>query len=211
MTSASWALLAAAGVLAAMDWLAVADRLDRLEYFAKPAAMIALIGVALTLTPHDDARRWAFVVALTLSLLGDVFLMLPRDFFVPGLASFLVAHVAYIVGLRIGASDLRPLVLSAIPVVVASSLLGSRIIRSLRDRHAELVPPVAAYIGVIAVMVASALATGEPLAAFGAVLFMASDSLIAWNRFVVLVPWAPVTIMVTYHLAQALLVLSLAL
>jgi uncharacterized membrane protein YhhN len=60
-------------------------------------------------------------------------------------------------------------------------------------------------------MVASALATGEPLAAFGAVFFMASDSLIAWNRFVVALWWAPVTIMVMYHIAQALLVLSLAL
>lgn len=210
MTTTSWLLLAAAGVLAATDWLAVADSLDRLEYVAKPATMCALIGVALTLSPHIEARRWAFVAALVCSLAGDAFLMLPRDAFVAGLSSFLLAHVAYIVGLRIGAPELRPLVVSAVPVVIAAALLGGRIIRSLRERYPELVAPVAAYIGVIAVMVASALATGEPYAAFGAVLFMASDSLIAWNRFVVRLPWAAVTIMVTYHLAQGLLVLSLA-
>lgn len=211
MTSASWLLLVAAAVFAAADWFAVADRLDRLEYVAKPATMLALIAVALTLTPELEERRWAFVAALLFCLAGDVFLMLPGNHFVPGLAAFLVAHVAFIIGLRIGAPELRPLVLSAIPVVVVSTLLGGRIIRSLRERHPELVAPVAAYIGVIAVMVASALATGEPLAAFGAVSFMASDSLIAWNRFVVNLPWAPVTIMVTYHIAQALLVLSLTL
>ena len=210
MTSAAWLFVAAAGLFAAADWLAVADRLKRLEYIAKPATICALIGAAITLTPHNDARRWAFVVALAFSLAGDIFLMLPRDYFVPGLASFLVAHIAYVVGLRIGASELRPLVVSAIPVVVVAALLGGRIIRALRDRYPDLVAPVAAYIGVIAVMVASALATGEPYAAFGAVFFMASDSLIAWNRFVTLLAWAPLTIIVTYHIAQALLVLSLA-
>ena len=212
MTHTAWLLVATAGIFAVTDWTAVVRRLDRVEYIAKPAAMIALIGAALTLTPHIESRRWAFVVALTFSLLGDVFLMLPRDYFIAGLGSFLVAHAAYIVGLRIGATDVRPLVVSAIPVVVAAALIGARVIRSLRGTHPELIAPVSAYIGVISVMVASALATGEPLAAFGAVFFMTSDALIAWSRFVNdSLDWAPVTIIVTYHVAQAMLVLSLGL
>jgi uncharacterized membrane protein YhhN len=137
--------------------------------------------------------------------------MLPRDAFVRGLGSFFVAHVAYIVAFRIGATEVRPLVVSAIPVVVVATLIGSRVLRQVRLREPELTTPVSAYIGIIAVMVATALATGEPLAAMGAVVFMASDSLIAWNRFVVTLEWAPVTIMVAYHVAQALFVLSLAL
>jgi hypothetical protein len=40
---------------------------------------------------------------------------------------------------------------------------------------------------------------------------MASDSLIAWNRFVKPLSWAPVVIMVTYHMGQTGLVLSLGL
>jgi uncharacterized membrane protein YhhN len=211
LTHASWLLLAAAGIFAASDWFAVATYNKSLEYFAKPAAMIALTGVALSVTPHIEARRWAFVVAIVFSLIGDVFLMLRRDYFVVGLGSFFIAHLAYIVGLRIGASELRPLMVSAVPVVVAAALVGGRVLREVRRRQPDLVAPVSAYIGVLAVMVAAALATGEPLAAFGAVFFMASDSLIAWNRFVTPLPWAPVTIMVTYHLAQVLLVLSLAL
>jgi YhhN family len=41
------------------------------------------------------------------------------------------------------------------------------------------------------------------------VLFYVSDALIAWNRFLRETPNAGVSIMVTYHLAQVLLVVSL--
>lgn len=46
-------------------------------------------------------------------------------------------------------------------------------------------------------------------ATIGAVLFMLSDALIGWRRFVRELKWAPVAIIVTYHLAQTMLVLSL--
>jgi len=69
--------------------------------------------------------------------------------------------------------------------------------------------PVAAYITVISTMVACAIGTGSALAIAGACSFYASDALIGWNRFVKSYAWGPVAIMVTYHLAQAGLVLSL--
>jgi uncharacterized membrane protein YhhN len=62
---------------------------------------------------------------------------------------------------------------------------------------------------VISAMVTCALATGNTLAAAGASLFFASDALIAWNRFVRPRTWAPVAIMVTYHLGQTGLATSL--
>ena len=46
-------------------------------------------------------------------------------------------------------------------------------------------------------------------ATIGAVLFMTSDALIGWRRFVRELAWMPVAVIVTYHLAQALLVTSL--
>ena len=46
--------------------------------------------------------------------------------------------------------------------------------------------------------------SGNVLAAVGAVLFVASDSMIAWDRFVgTVAPAPPSLIMVTYHLGQA--------
>jgi uncharacterized membrane protein YhhN len=62
---------------------------------------------------------------------------------------------------------------------------------------------------VIAAMVTCALASGIVLAAVGAVLFMTSDALIAETRFVGQRRWAPLVIIVTYHLGQAGLTLSL--
>src|SRR5437588_820674 len=73
----------------------------------------------------------------------------------------------------------------------------------------ELVGPLVAYVAVIAAMVTCALASGNVLAATGAALFMGSDALIAETRFVGPRKWAPVVIMVTYHLGQAGLTLSL--
>lgn len=209
MTVLSWGLFAAGGVLAACDWYAVVAHNKQLEYVCKPAAMLALVGAAVSLTPHSDARRWAFVAALVLSLGGDVLLMVGR--FAGGLAFFFVAHVAYIVGLRIGQTGVGPLLASALVVLIAAAIVGRPILTGVRLLEPELSTPVSAYIAVISVMTASALASGVPFAATAAVLFMASDTLIAWNRFVRPLGWAPITIIVTYHLAQAGFVLSLAL
>jgi uncharacterized membrane protein YhhN len=68
---------------------------------------------------------------------------------------------------------------------------------------------VLAYMAVISLMVVSAIGTGHPAAIVGAGLFYASDSLIAWNRFLRASRRGQVAVMVTYHLAQVGLVLSL--
>ena len=172
--------------------------------------MVALIGVALTLHPvHADRRDW-FMAALVLSMLGDVFLMLPRDLFVAGLASFLLAHIAYVVGLRLHGGSNTGWALAGLAVVALDAVLARPVLGAVRRRHPELLGPVTAYVVVISTMVAAALATGTALAAAGAVLFFASDTLIAWNRFVRPKAWGPLAIIVTYHLGQAGLVLSLA-
>ena len=211
MTSGAWALLAVAGVFAVFNWVAAARDSKRLEYVSKPATMVALVGVALALDPvHPDTRAW-FVAALMLSLLGDVFLMLPRESFVAGLASFLIAHVAYTVGLNLHAGTATALVVASVVVVLVGVTVAVPILRGLRSGgQQELAGPVVAYMVVITAMLVSALATGNPWAAGGAALFYASDAMIAWTRFVRPQPGSGVAIMVTYHLGQAGLVLSLA-
>jgi uncharacterized membrane protein YhhN len=68
---------------------------------------------------------------------------------------------------------------------------------------------VSLYTVVIGAMVIVAFDTGEPLVAVGATIFAASDSILAVDRFVEPRPWAPVAVMVTYHLGQALIVAGL--
>src|SRR5207248_1134734 len=72
-----------------------------------------------------------------------------------------------------------------------------------------VVGPLVAYMAVISAMVTCAVASGNVVAAAGAALFMGSDALIAETRFVGTRKWAPVVIIVTYHLGQAGLTLSL--
>jgi uncharacterized membrane protein YhhN len=172
--------------------------------------MAALVGVALALHPAHADRRWLFVGALALSLAGDVFLMLEADLFVAGLASFLLAHVAYAVGLRLHGGSDGAWALAAVGVLVVDAVLARPVRAAVRDRHRQLLGPVVAYMAVISVMVASALASGVALAAAGALLFFASDTLIAWQRFVGARPLIPLAIIVTYHVGQAGLTLSLA-
>jgi uncharacterized membrane protein YhhN len=192
------------------DWVAVAQGNKLVEYVCKLAVMVALVGVAVALHPaHADRRVW-FVAALVLSLLGDVFLMLPTDLFVAGLASFLLAHIAYVVGFRIDGASAAAWAVAAVCVLAVDAVVGRPVLTAVRRRHPDLMVPVVAYMLVISAMVSAAVATAVALAVAGAVLFFVSDTLIAWNRFVGSRAWMPLAIIVTYHVGQTGLVLSLA-
>jgi uncharacterized membrane protein YhhN len=212
VTGAAWAFVALFAVAAVGDWVAVVRRpgARALEYVCKPAALVALLLVAVALDPADEAQRAWFAVALVWCLAGDVFLMLPSDRFVPGLASFLLGHLAYVVGLSLDPDwPLGGLGVGVAVVGAAFVVLGPRVIGAVATRDRSLVPPVGAYMAAISAMVASAFATGDVLAVLGAGLFYASDTLIALDRFERPRPWAGLAIMVTYHLGQLGLVLSL--
>jgi uncharacterized membrane protein YhhN len=209
VTTAAFLLLAVTLAWAVGDWLAVHHGNTRLEYVCKPATMVALAGVAVSLDPRDPVARAWFVVALVLSLAGDVFLMLPGDLFLPGLASFLLAHIAYAVGLAVDGVHPGSLAVGVVVVAAAFGLVGLRLLAGVRAREPALAGPVAGYMAVISLMVVCAIGTRHTLAIVGAALFYASDALIGWNRFVRPVAGGDTTIMVTYHLGQILLVLSL--
>lgn len=210
MTGAAFLLLALVLVAAAADWAAVQREQTTLEYVCKPLTLILLVACALALDPLDSTVRWWFVVALVLSLAGDVLLMLPSDRFVLGLASFLLGHIAYVVGMHVDGVDGTRFLLGIVIVMVALAVLGTMILRGVRaGPDPKLAGPVVAYMFVISAMVASAIGVGHLTGIAGAGLFYASDALIAWNRFVRETPHSRLSIMVTYHLAQVGLVLSL--
>ena len=212
MTGAAWALLATAAVAAVANWWSRRpSRSDdrRLEYVTKPLTMALLVSVALALQPASEGRRWWFVAAGVLSLAGDVFLMLPGDRFVPGLASFLLAHLAYVGGMLVDPPDGTAIVVAALVIGVAAATLAAPVVWSLRRDHRPLTGPVVAYMAVITAMVVLAVASGDERAAVGAALFFVSDYLIARTRFIRPLVWAPVAIMVLYHLGQAGLITSL--
>ena len=210
MNGGSWALLVLAALAAVLDWIAVQRKQKKLEYVCKPLTIAALMGVAATVDVDNDAVRLWFLLALGLSLVGDVCLMLTRDLFVPGLASFLFAHVAFVVGLWIDGVRILGVVVGLGIGGIAVLLIGGKIIDAVRRGESPgLAVPVGFYMAAISAMVASAIGTQEPAAIGGAALFYCSDALIAWERFVKPRVWHRLAIIVTYHLAQAGLTLSL--
>ena len=204
-------LLSLTGVSAIVDWVAVQRDNKPLEYVSKPLTLALLVVVALV--EWDGAGRAApwLVAALVFSLAGDVFLMLPGNLFVPGLASFLVAHICYVAVFDPGVPEQAWEWAAVVVVLAVGAMLFGRLLKGLRSKElGELVAPVAAYSVAISLMVFSAV-TFSAIAAAGAILFFISDSLIGWTRFVQDVPHGKVAIHVTYHLGQILLVSSLVL
>jgi uncharacterized membrane protein YhhN len=197
-------------VAALADWAAVHQENRALEYVCKPLTMVLLIAAVLAMDPYDESVRACFAVALVLSLIGDVFLMLPQDLFVQGLAAFLLAHVAYTTGMNVAGIEALPFLVGVAVMMVVVALVGRPVLASIRSsEQPALAGPVVAYMFVIAAMAATAIGTTRVLAAAGALLFVSSDALIAWTRFVAEKPWGRLAIIVTYHLGQVLLALSL--
>lgn len=178
----------------------------------KPAALIfTIIFVAACAYSTSargifDSKSWALLgAALVTSLAGDVFLMLP-NLFIPGLVSFLLAHLAYIALLKRGARwfESRPALLGTVAVGAAmyAWLWHSGLPADLRI-------PVAVYVLVIALMATQALGRAKQLhtqhartVALGACLFMLSDSLIAVDRFVEPIPVVLLWVLSSYFAAQ---------
>jgi uncharacterized membrane protein YhhN len=209
VTGPAWILLGVAAVAAVTDWVAVARGIRRVEYVVKPMTLAALVGVALALDPASVSMRLAFVVALLFSLAGDVFLMLPRERFVAGLVAFLCAHLSYVIGFATVPGSARRLVVGATITTIVAVPLGVRLVRAVRRTMPALVAPVTAYVGVISTMVAVATGWAAAVAVAGAWSFYASDALIGETRFVRPVAHGALAVIVTYHVGQAALVVSL--
>jgi uncharacterized membrane protein YhhN len=198
-------------VSAILAILAVYQNWRLIHYLFKPLTIVFIILIALQLKyPISPAYRYAILAGLLLSLAGDVFLMLPKDYFIQGLISFLIAHLFYIVAFTFESG--RALSLwGAIPFLIYGCLM----LRVLWPHLGKMRLPVMLYMLVILLMGWSALSrwilTAQPgslLAAFGALSFIASDSLLALDKFKGRFRSAQFLILTTYFTAQWLIALS---
>ena len=205
--SAALAILAQIGALPAS-----------LAYVFKPLTTVLIIAFAWPRGAAQLRQRRAVRIGLALSLIGDVALLWPKEGFLPGLIAFLLAHLAYIAAFCV------PVRLAARPVVfVVYGAVAALILSQLWSGvPAALRVPVLAYVLCLATMAAQAAvwwrasggrsdASLARHAAIGGVLFMASDSLLAINKFATPLPLAPLWILASYWLAQSCIARSLAL
>ena len=208
------AFLVVCACAAALDWVAVQLRLFRIEYVAKPLTLAALV-VAAALADLGPAQPW-IVAGLACGLIGDIALMRSdKDradpAFLAGLGAFLVGHVAYIVGfLRQGVRSIDVLagllIVGGLFVLVMPAVLRGAAERSGR----AFAGIVAGYGGAVGAMAVCAIGTGLVTPAIGGGLFAVSDSTLGYQRFVRRVPYGDLLVIVTYHVAQFLIVVGLA-
>lgn len=151
------------------------------------------------------AAKWLIRTALTFSLFGDVLLEL--NFFVPGLGMFLIAQLAYAIFFARLWRGFQQRILLTIGLLAYLLSMVAILMPHLGDMRL----PVIAYM--IAISFMGFLALHSQLnvwpAVVGAFTFIASDSIIAFDRFYHPLVWAPYGVMVTYYLAQLLLILGI--
>ena len=186
-----------------------------LPWVFKPLTTVLIIALALSRQGDVPRRKGLVVAGLVASLAGDVALLWPAGF-VAGLLAFLVAHLLYIAAFcltaRFAARGVPFAVYAALAAVILSQLWPGV--------PAGLRAPVVAYVVCLASMAAQALvwwrvAHGTPMqrpagwAAVGGLLFMASDALLAINKFLTPLPEAALWVLSTYWTAQWCIALSL--
>ncbi len=209
-----WFILAALA-FAVLTGLATWKSNRGLELVAKPAVMIMLFAYLWTSVGLKGAPLW-FGLGMLLSLAGDVFLLWLDRMFIFGLAAFLFAQIAYVIGFNL---PLSPLSVWGIFLAIMIGLGGVRIMRRIlsalvQKGQARLRVPVAVYGVVISLMLLSAMlkltdlawdASAALLVAAGALLFYLSDIVLAWNKFVAPIRNGRVLNIALYHLGQIML------
>lgn len=217
MTFALFGLTFAAILL---DWIAVARRWPAVEYFAKPAVMVFLFAWLYAATQLRGAPLW-FGIGIVFSLIGDSLLLFPDRLFLPGLAAFLLAQTAYIIGFSAGmaAPNFWTVTLAAIIAFSAVRILRKLMASLKAGGHNQLILPVQVYGLIISLMLFTAMLTltrpdwkpvAAALASLGALLFYISDIILAWNRFVAPIRNGRLLNMAAYHIGQAALIVGVA-
>jgi uncharacterized membrane protein YhhN len=182
-----------------------------IHYAFKPLTMIMIISLAFErVTILPSVYGYFILSGLCVSLLGDVFLMLPARYFKPGLLAFLAAQVLYILAFS---RDLKALSFSPLLMILVYALLVFLFLcRSLGKYRWPVLFYVLAISGMAWLAVSRHLGLLERsslLAMIGALLFLFSDSVNALNRFKKPFWLAQILILGTYFSAQLLFALSI--
>jgi len=206
----SLAALSALAVLGSRFWLLGGLRIPN-------TPLITLLMLASGVTANRDVSfryQWSIVAGLGFSSAGDSFLMLTGDYFVPGLASFLIAHICYLWAFT---ADNR-LLAYKLPFIVWGTWGVGLLLWLWPGVAGPLRFPVVLYTLTLVSMAAQAAGcaisrrnAAAILAAAGAALFVVSDSVLAMQRFHPPFEGGRSVVLATYFAAQGGIALSVVL
>jgi uncharacterized membrane protein YhhN len=171
----------------------------------------------LALLAYLEGGPLLLILGIALSAAGDAFLAQEREKpFLLGLGSFLAAHIAYVIlfvqeGAGLAQLTAEPWRLALIGLgAIGAVILLKRLIVAV---EAQIRAPVTAYAIAILAMLIAAATVPLPLVVLGAALFVASDAILASDKFL-LSPasphriWTGPAVWVLYYLAQLLIALA---
>ena len=197
----------------AIDLLLIILKQPDLRWFSKPLLMpLLMLAYYKGILNSKDRLFYLFMGGLFFSWIGDILLQ-AKGLFIPGLISFLLAHLFYIFYFinavpgriqpfkKYGPATLAVLLyiialqillypyLGALrlPVIIYSLAIGSMLLMAIHTRH-KLNTAASAYF------------------ITGAVLFVLSDSILAINLFILKQEMVGLAVMATYAAAQYYLV-----
>lgn len=186
------------------------------HYIAKPAIVGSLIILLFKTSGYLPSGLSRLTLSgLIFSLIGDFLLMFVETselFFIAGLIAFLIAHCFYIIVFLKGRNSTQKRVLPLIILLVYAIVFLGFIYKSL----GSLLIPVILYVIVILGMAYSSFLRKDSVSAcsyvfvmIGALFFVISDSLLAIDKFYQPIPMSNLGIMITYAIAQFLIIIGI--
>lgn len=201
-------------IIVAADITGIIPGINLLHFIAKPLLMPVLIAWLISSKPIS--HRMLALTGLFFSWAGDVLLLFEKNgalFFTGGLVCFLLTHICYIIYF-LKTRPIEPSLLKTQPWwIILVPAYGTALVWLLFPHLADMKLPVMIYAVVICSMLLCSLhafkSTSFPSRYYfvtGALLFVASDSLLAINKFYQPFAFAGSLIMLTYCGAQYLIV-----
>ncbi len=179
---------------------------ESLKLIFKVIPMLLIIILAAIQKPlHIKKYQLLIIAGLIFCMIGDYTL----QWFLIGLTSFLIGHVFYIFAFSTANERQVPTWAKILLLLYGASMAIWIAGSVFKTGETILGIAVIAYISVILTMGWTAIKTGSTLATIGALLFIASDSYLAINKFVTPLAFSHEVIMLTYYSAQLLIALSI--
>ena len=190
------------------------ESLSNLRVISKPLLLLSLLGYFIAnAMVNRNSTFYLMVGALFCSLLGDVFLLFETNinlYFALGLASFLAAHLLFILVFIKKWHKPASTIFKGLSILLLS--YGILLFFILKDSLGALQIPVILYIiGILAMVITAFRRKGKvPNSSFnlvfaGALFFVVSDSILAIDKFLIDIPLSHILIMGTYATAQYLI------